>query len=72
MRDPAVHLAVLRRVVSDARERGLAVLDALASPILGPEGNREFLIHVVVPPAGVGPKTLDRLADARLVTVTGG
>ncbi len=63
VRDPAVHLAVLRRVVAQARELGLAAADVLASPILGPEGNREFLLHLSV---GGGPDA-DRLTDERLV-----
>lgn len=67
VRDPAVHLAVLRRVVADARALGLAAGDALASPILGPEGNREFLVHLLV---GGGPAA-DRLTDERLVEVAG-
>lgn len=65
VRDPAVHLAVLRRVVAEARALGLAAGDALASPILGPEGNREFLLHLLV---GAGPGA-DSLTDERLVEV---
>ena len=38
VRDPAVHLEVLRAVVAQARALGLAAVDAIASPILGPEG----------------------------------
>jgi len=67
VRDPAVHLEVLRRVVATARGLGLAVVDAIASPLLGPDGNREFLVHLAV---GADPAT-DRLTDDRLVTVTG-
>ncbi len=63
VRDPAVHLEVLRRVVGRARALGLAARDVIASPILGPEGNREFLLHLVV---GGGPDD-DRLDDERLV-----
>jgi 23S rRNA (cytidine1920-2'-O)/16S rRNA (cytidine1409-2'-O)-methyltransferase len=65
VRDPAVHLKVLRRVVGRARELGLAAVDAIASPILGPEGNREFLLHLEV---GAG-RGVDRLTDERLVEV---
>jgi 23S rRNA (cytidine1920-2'-O)/16S rRNA (cytidine1409-2'-O)-methyltransferase len=65
VRDPAVHLDVLRRVVARARELGLAAADAIPSPILGPEGNREFLLHLVVG-QGLGA---DRLTDERLVAV---
>jgi len=67
VRDPAVHLDVLRRVVARARELGLAAVDAIPSPILGPEGNREFLLHLVVGgSSGSGP---DRLTDERLQAV---
>lgn len=44
VRDPAVHEAVLRRFTSGARELGLAVEGMVASPILGPQGNREFFV----------------------------
>jgi 23S rRNA (cytidine1920-2'-O)/16S rRNA (cytidine1409-2'-O)-methyltransferase len=46
VRDPAVHLAVLERVVGQARALGLQVAGAIASPLLGPEGNREFLLDL--------------------------
>ena len=66
VRDPAVHLEVLRAVVARARELGLAAVDAIASPILGPEGNREFLLHLETGSRG---RHADRLTDARLVEV---
>ncbi len=44
VRDPAVHEAVLRRVVAEARVLGLAPVGVVASPLLGPEGNREFFL----------------------------
>ena len=77
VRDPAVHLEVLRRVVARARELGLAAGDVIASPILGPEGNREFLLRLAVGrvrPDGVREiePALDGLTDERLVEVTGG
>jgi predicted rRNA methylase YqxC with S4 and FtsJ domains len=40
---------VLREVEAAARELGLGVGEAIESPILGPEGNREFLLHLRVP-----------------------
>jgi 23S rRNA (cytidine1920-2'-O)/16S rRNA (cytidine1409-2'-O)-methyltransferase len=46
VRDPAAHRAVLERVVAAAQEIGLGTRDVIASPILGPEGNREFLVHL--------------------------
>ena len=45
VRDPAVHREVLERVVAGATDRGLGARAAIASPILGPEGNREFLVE---------------------------
>lgn len=44
VRDPAVHRAVLARIVSLFAEHGLMPLDACASPITGHKGNREFFL----------------------------
>ncbi len=44
VRDPTVHEAVLRRFVEGVRELGLAAEGIVASPILGPQGNREFFV----------------------------
>jgi 23S rRNA (cytidine1920-2'-O)/16S rRNA (cytidine1409-2'-O)-methyltransferase len=44
VRDPAVHARVVAQVEEDLRGRGLAVLGSTESPILGPAGNREFLV----------------------------
>jgi 23S rRNA (cytidine1920-2'-O)/16S rRNA (cytidine1409-2'-O)-methyltransferase len=43
VRDRAVHLRVLRDTTAAAARLGLGTRDVIASPILGPEGNREFL-----------------------------
>ena len=45
VRDPAVHEAVLLEVTHGLERAGLFVLDVLASPIAGADGNREFLAH---------------------------
>jgi 23S rRNA (cytidine1920-2'-O)/16S rRNA (cytidine1409-2'-O)-methyltransferase len=50
VRDPAVHARVLREVADAALVAGLEPVGAIASPVLGPEGNREFLLHLRVPP----------------------
>ena len=55
VRDPAVHRATIQRVVNAATDMGLVALDVVASPILGPEGNREFLLHLGVPGPSRGP-----------------
>ena len=54
VRDPAVHRAVLEGVAQEAAARGIELRGLIASPLLGPAGNREFLVHLAVPPAGDG------------------
>lgn len=44
VRDPAVHEAVLRRVVAEAPRAGVRPARVVASPLLGPDGNREFFV----------------------------
>jgi 23S rRNA (cytidine1920-2'-O)/16S rRNA (cytidine1409-2'-O)-methyltransferase len=51
VRDPEAHRAVLRRVTEVAAGLGLGTRAVIASPILGPEGNREFLVHVQAGPS---------------------
>ncbi|MFP5341544.1 MAG: TlyA family RNA methyltransferase [Candidatus Limnocylindria bacterium] len=52
VRDPAIHREVLGRVTEAARTgAGLGTRAVIASPILGPEGNREFLVHLAVGPS---------------------
>ena len=46
VRDPAVHAEVLDRLTRGLGDAGLPVVDAVASPLLGADGNREFLLHV--------------------------
>lgn len=46
VRDPKVHLEVIERVISFVRETGFSVLHLEYSPIKGPEGNIEYLIHL--------------------------
>ena len=65
VRDAAVHRAVLDRVVEQAAGLGLGARAVIASPILGPEGNREFLVHLQA-----GPACADM--GARIAEVTGG
>jgi 23S rRNA (cytidine1920-2'-O)/16S rRNA (cytidine1409-2'-O)-methyltransferase len=51
VRDPAVHERVVREVGEAALGLGLEVRGTIPSPILGPEGNREFLLWADVPGA---------------------
>ncbi len=50
VRDPSVHREVLDRTVASAREAGLGTRAVIASPITGPAGNREFLVHLAPGP----------------------
>ncbi len=46
VRDPAVHLEVVERILSFASANGFRVLNLSFSPIKGPEGNIEYLVHL--------------------------
>jgi 23S rRNA (cytidine1920-2'-O)/16S rRNA (cytidine1409-2'-O)-methyltransferase len=45
VRDPAAHQLAVDRVATSVREHAGEVLAIMDSPILGMEGNREFLLH---------------------------
>jgi 23S rRNA (cytidine1920-2'-O)/16S rRNA (cytidine1409-2'-O)-methyltransferase len=64
VRDPAIHREVLERVTEHARTLGLGTRDVIASPLLGSEGNREFLVHLEE-----GPSCAD--LPKRIAEVTG-
>jgi 23S rRNA (cytidine1920-2'-O)/16S rRNA (cytidine1409-2'-O)-methyltransferase len=68
VRDPAIHRAVLKRVLSEATESGWVVANLMASPLIGPAGNREFLAHLRL---GAGQSAnieelIDAVVEARL------
>ena len=69
VRDPEAHRTVLRRVTEAAAGLGLGTRAVIASPILGPEGNREFLVHLQAGPscAEVG----ERIDEAVIGQVAG-
>jgi 23S rRNA (cytidine1920-2'-O)/16S rRNA (cytidine1409-2'-O)-methyltransferase len=62
VRDPAIHLEVLERIVRVAGGLRVGTRAILASPLTGAEGNREFLAHLAPGPgcAEIG----DRIAEA--------
>jgi 23S rRNA (cytidine1920-2'-O)/16S rRNA (cytidine1409-2'-O)-methyltransferase len=62
VRDPEVHRRVLRETVERASALGIGMRAVIASPIQGPEGNREFMAHLQ---AGPGCAEIDdRIAEA--------
>lgn len=46
VRDPAVHEEVIEKVISCSRQLGFGICHLEYSPIKGPEGNIEYLLHI--------------------------
>ena len=46
VRDPKVHLEVIQTVLQTAMDLGFSILNLEYSPIKGPEGNIEYLVHL--------------------------
>lgn len=63
VRDPNVHRDVLREVRAGAEDLGLQLVGLIASPLLGPAGNREFL--------GDFRKSGQSVSDERIDAVVG-
>ena len=62
VRDPAIHRRVLHETVERAAAAGLGIRGVIPSPILGPEGNREFLVHLQAGPSCADVR--DRIDEA--------
>jgi 23S rRNA (cytidine1920-2'-O)/16S rRNA (cytidine1409-2'-O)-methyltransferase len=58
VRDPDQHRAVLARLASGAAELSLRVVGVTASPLLGPMGNREFLMYLAADGVREDPSAL--------------
>jgi 23S rRNA (cytidine1920-2'-O)/16S rRNA (cytidine1409-2'-O)-methyltransferase len=58
VRDPALRLAALREVAAAARQLGLRLAGAVASPLPGPSGNVEFFLCLRRDGSDVGDDTL--------------
>ena len=59
VRDPAVHQEVIAQVTSYASSIGFRVRHLEFSPIKGPEGNIEYLMHITKGTAAGGEETAD-------------
>ena len=73
VRDPKVHLEVIRAVMDFASSIGFEILHLEFSPIKGPEGNIEYLLHLQKQPEGyvqdnipVDPETIVAMAHQTL------
>jgi 23S rRNA (cytidine1920-2'-O)/16S rRNA (cytidine1409-2'-O)-methyltransferase len=49
VRDPEAQQSAVQRVSATVAELGGAEVEVIESPILGAEGNREFLLHARLP-----------------------
>jgi len=49
IRDLAVHQKVLTEVLTEAVNQGYAITGLIRSPLFGPKGNTEFLVHLLLP-----------------------
>jgi 23S rRNA (cytidine1920-2'-O)/16S rRNA (cytidine1409-2'-O)-methyltransferase len=58
IRDPQQHYQVLHDVLTAAQECGFGVCAGMVSPLLGPKGNREFLVHLRTGVQGKNPSDL--------------
>jgi 23S rRNA (cytidine1920-2'-O)/16S rRNA (cytidine1409-2'-O)-methyltransferase len=63
VRDPEVHRAVLREIRDAMPELGLVPSALTASPLVGPAGNREFLLRLI--------RRGEAVSDARIDEVVG-
>lgn len=48
VRDPAIHRAAVEKAAAAAQDAGFTVAGEMPSPILGSEGNAEFLLHLIL------------------------
>lgn len=64
VRDPAIHRRVLVEAAENATGNGFAVRGVTKSPIVGPAGNIEFLMHLVV--GGEQSSNVDEMIDKAL------
>ncbi len=62
VKDPAVHRSVLHGVLGWAAQHDFQVMGVIASPLLGPAGNLEFLSHLAVS-SGPAAIALDELIE---------
>lgn len=75
VRDPKVHVEVIRRILAFSRDSGWHVRGLTYSPVKGPEGNIEYLVHLskreTDPDVPVSPEQIVELAVLALSNGTG-
>jgi 23S rRNA (cytidine1920-2'-O)/16S rRNA (cytidine1409-2'-O)-methyltransferase len=55
IRDVAVHRQVLQEILTAAEAEGYAITGLIRSPLYGPKGNTEFLVHLQLPDQKLKP-----------------
>jgi 23S rRNA (cytidine1920-2'-O)/16S rRNA (cytidine1409-2'-O)-methyltransferase len=53
VRSSAEHARVIDEIKEAAIGLGFTIQDVIESPLLGPKGNKEFLIHLTDPDSGI-------------------
>jgi 23S rRNA (cytidine1920-2'-O)/16S rRNA (cytidine1409-2'-O)-methyltransferase len=48
VKDPVLHMEIIENLSRFFQDQGMAVIGSIPSPVLGPKGNREFLIYLKV------------------------
>ncbi|MDU4960429.1 MAG: TlyA family RNA methyltransferase [Sporomusaceae bacterium] len=64
VRDPEVHKEVILAVFNSAGANGLTPLALTYSPVKGPEGNIEYLVHLATGGAAIDAAAADTVVDA--------
>ena len=64
VRDPEVHRAILREVRDSMTAFGLSATALVGSPLLGPAGNREFLMQVRRTGEAISNEQIDAVLEA--------
>jgi 23S rRNA (cytidine1920-2'-O)/16S rRNA (cytidine1409-2'-O)-methyltransferase len=64
VRDPEVWLEALGDVTSALQSAGTGIMGAMVSPLTGPAGNVEFLVHARKGAAPAEEDVVDRLLEA--------
>jgi 23S rRNA (cytidine1920-2'-O)/16S rRNA (cytidine1409-2'-O)-methyltransferase len=71
VRDPEVWLAALEGVTSALGDAGTGIMGAMASPLTGPAGNAEFLLHARKGVSGLDPSGLAALLSGAVSEAVG-
>ncbi len=65
VRDPVIHRRVIMELIDFAQKAGFVVSGVMASPLIGPSGNREFLMWLGGPEAPASD-TIERWVDVAI------